>query len=111
MTADEARKIQKDSIVNTVSEDAAKVLLKEIYQVIENAARKAQNSVVISDNPDAYFNREIGLRYWNPWRYFEDPDNNIDSRLVHKYIENELEKNGFNFRVYSNGMSHLEITW
>ena len=110
MTADEARKLQKDSIVNTVSENAAQGLLKEIYQVIENAARKAQNSVVIPDNADAYFNREIGLRYWNPWRYFEDPDN-IDSKLVHRYVENELEKNGFNFRVYSNGISHLEITW
>ena len=110
MTADEARKLQKDSIVNTVSENVAKGLLKEIYQVIENAARKAQNSVVISDNADAYFNREIGLRYWNPWRYFEDSDN-IDSKLVHRYVENELEKNGFNFRVYSNGISHLEITW
>ena len=111
MTANEARKLQKDSIVNTISENVAEVLLKEIYQVIENAARKAQNSVVISDNADAYFNREIGLRYWNPWRYFEDPDNNIDSLLVHRYIENELKKNGFNIRDYFNGFSILEISW
>ena len=110
MTANEAREIQKNSIVNKVSEDVANVLLKEIYKVIEQAASLAKNYVIIPDNEDAFYNREIGLRYWNPYRYFKDSDN-IDSSLVHKYIEDDLVKNGFKIRDYFNGISILEISW